>query len=90
MFGLIPRRLSREENHYALVDGIPFTLPVRSQRMQALMAAFPVDPAAAQVLLPDSNVRAARLWRRALLVVTIVQLRGDRDREVHRVQHRPR
>jgi hypothetical protein len=72
VFGLIPRRLTREESHYALVDGIPFTLPVRSQKMQALMAAFPVDPAAAQALLPDRDVRAARLWRRALLVVTVV------------------
>lgn len=72
MFGLIPRRLTRERNHFALVDGIPFALPVRSQRMQALMAAFPVDPDAAQALLPDRDVRAARLWRRALLVITVV------------------
>jgi hypothetical protein len=72
MFGLIPRRLARESNHFALVDGIPFTLPVRSQRMQALMAAFPVDPDAAQALLPDRDVRAVRLWRKALLVITVV------------------
>ena len=39
MLGLIPRRLRRESDHYALVDGIPFRLPVASQRMQALMAA---------------------------------------------------
>jgi hypothetical protein len=71
MFGAIPRRLRREAEHYALVDGIPFTLPVRSMRMQALMAAFPVDPAGAQALLPDSN-RAVRLWRKALLAVTVV------------------
>ena len=32
MFGLIPRRLRRESDHYALVDGIPFHLPVASQR----------------------------------------------------------
>ncbi len=72
MFGLTPRRLRRESNHDALVDGIPFTLPVRSQRMQALMAAFPVDPAAAAVLMPSSDVRTARLWRRGLLVITVV------------------
>jgi hypothetical protein len=71
MFGAIPRRLRREAEHYALVDGIPFTLPVRSMRMQALMAAFPVDPAGAQALLPDSN-RAVRLWQKALLAVTVV------------------
>jgi hypothetical protein len=68
----MPRRLKRERKEFALVDGIPFTLPVRSQRMQALMAAFPVDPAAAQALLPDHTIQVARLWRRALLVVTVV------------------
>jgi hypothetical protein len=72
VFGLMPRRLTREEHHHALVDGIPFTLPVRSERLQALMAAFPADPAAAQALLPNGDVRAAKLWRKALLVVTVV------------------
>jgi hypothetical protein len=71
VFGGIPRRLRRESNHYALVDGIPFTMPVRSMRMQALMAAFPVDPEGAQALLPQS-VHAVRLGRKALLVVTVV------------------
>jgi len=71
VFGGIPRRLRRENNHYALVDGIPFTLPVRSMRMQALMAAFPVDPRGAQALLPDS-ISAVRLPRKALLAVTVV------------------
>jgi hypothetical protein len=71
VFGAIPRRLRREASRYALVDGIPFTLPVRSMRMQALMAAFPVDPAGAEALLPD-GIRAVRLWRKALLAVTVV------------------
>jgi hypothetical protein len=71
VFGGIPRRLRREADHYALVDGIPFTLPVRSMRMQALMAAFPIDPAGAQALLPDS-IRAVRFPRKALLAVTVV------------------
>ena len=68
---MIPRRLKREANHHALVDGIPFALPVRSMRMQAVMAAFPIDPAGAQALLPDS-VRAVRLLGKALLAVTVV------------------
>lgn len=68
---MIPRRLRREANHYALVDGIPFTLPVRSMRMQAVMAAFPIDPAGAQALLPDS-IHAVRLLGKALLAVTVV------------------
>jgi acetoacetate decarboxylase len=71
VFGAIPRRLRRESNRFALVDGIPFTLPVRSLRMQALMAAFPVDPDGAQALLPD-GVHAVRMPRKALLAVTVV------------------
>lgn len=71
VFGTIPRRLRREANHHALVDGIPFTLPVRSMRMQAVMAAFPVDREGAQALLPQS-IRAVRLWRKALLAITVV------------------
>src|SRR5258708_13231013 len=69
---MIPRRLKRESKEFALVDGIPFALPVRSRRMQALMAAFPVDPDSAQALLPAITIHVARLWLRALLVVTVV------------------
>jgi hypothetical protein len=72
VFGLIPRRLRRETDRYGLVDGIPFRLPVASQRMQALLAAFSVDPEAARTLLPDRDVQVVRLWRQALLVVTVV------------------
>jgi acetoacetate decarboxylase len=72
VFGLMPRRLRRESDRYGLVDGIPFRLPVASQRMQALMAAFPIDPEAARTLLPDRDVQVVRLWRKALLVVTVV------------------
>lgn len=72
MLGLIPRRLTHEDDRYALVDGIPFALPVRSQRLQALMAAFPADADAARALLPGQEVRPARVGRRTLLVVTVV------------------
>ena len=71
LFGRIPRRLKREASHYALVDGIPFHLPVTSTRMQALMAGFPIDAQAARALLPPS-VTPVRLAGRSLLVVTVV------------------
>ena len=69
--GLMPRRLKRERGRHALVDGIPFALPVRSFRMQALMAAFPVDTEQARALLPPSVV-PVRLWNKTLLVITVV------------------
>jgi Acetoacetate decarboxylase (ADC) len=71
MLGLIPARLLREANRHALVDGIPFALPVRSMRMQALMAAFPVDHAGAQALLPH-GVHAVRVFGKGVLAVTVV------------------
>ena len=69
--GLMPRRLKRRHGRHALVDGIPFALPVRSFRMQALMAAFPVDTEQARTLLPPS-MAPVRLWSKTLLVVTVV------------------
>jgi hypothetical protein len=69
--GLVPRRVKREQGRHALVDGIPFALPVRSFRMQALMAAFPVEPEQARALLPPS-LSPVRLWSKSLLVITVV------------------
>ena len=69
--GIMPRRLKRQLGRHALVDGIPFALPVRSFRMQALMAAFPVDTEEARKLLPPSMV-PVRLWNETLLVITVV------------------
>jgi len=72
VFGLIPRRLSRESNHFALVDGIPFTLPVRSQRMQALMAAFRSIPTRRRRSSPTAACEQRASGRKALLVITVV------------------
>jgi hypothetical protein len=69
--GIVPARIRREQGRHALVDGIPFALPVRSFRMRALMAAFPVDPDQARELLPPS-LSPVRLWRKSLLVITVV------------------
>lgn len=69
--GIVPGRIRRQRGRHALVDGIPFALPVRSFRMQALMAAFPVDPDQARELLPPS-LSPVRLWRKSLLVITVV------------------
>lgn len=57
---------------FSNVDGIPFAMPVSTTGSPALMAAFPVDAGAAQALLPGQELHAYRLWRRGLLVVTVV------------------
>lgn len=69
----VPRRQRRLAGRYALVDGIPFTLPVNSADTPALMAAFPVDLTSAARLLPGGEVHPLTLpGGRGLLVITVV------------------
>jgi hypothetical protein len=70
-------RLRRESGRHALVDGIPFTLPVASHESPALMAAFSIDVRAAAELLPGDEIHPLRLWgERALLVISVVDYRS--------------
>jgi hypothetical protein len=69
----LPRRQRRLAGRRATVDGIPFSMPVNSERTPALMAAFPVDGDAAARLLPGGELHPVRLpGGRGLLVVTVV------------------
>lgn len=69
---MIPWRLRKERGEFALVDGIPFRLPVGSQRASALMAGFRIDADRARALLPGLDLQPVRLWRSGLLLVTVV------------------
>jgi hypothetical protein len=69
----LPRRQRRLAGRHALVDGIPFQLPVDSARTPALMAAFPVDAGGAARLLPGGELHPVLLpGGKALLMVTVV------------------
>ena len=63
-----PSRLDRQAGRHALVDGIPFQLPVHSEKTPALMAAFPINAEKARALLPGNEIHPFRLWNRGLLV----------------------
>lgn len=69
-----PRRLLAERGRHALVDGIPFSMPISGHRTPALMAGFGIDLDRAGSLLPP-GVRPLRLWRRGLLLITVVDYR---------------
>src|SRR4029453_7179795 len=69
---VIPRRIKRQSGRHALVDGIPFVLPVNSDRTSALMAACEIDAAKAAALLPGNELHPARLWHRAVLLITVI------------------
>jgi Acetoacetate decarboxylase (ADC) len=71
-----PARIQRQSGRHALVDTVPFTLPVASHDTPALIAAFTIDAGAAAELLPGNEIHPLRLWRnRAVLVITVVDYR---------------
>jgi hypothetical protein len=67
------KRIEQLRGRYALVDGIPFTLPVDSHDTPALMAVFPISAARAAELIPGEEVHPFRIGGDVgLLVVTVV------------------
>ena len=69
----VPKRLKRQAGRHALVDGIPFRLPVDSEDTPALMAIFPIDAGRAAELIAGDEVHPLRLWRdRGALVITVI------------------
>ena len=64
-----PKRLEEQAGRFALVDGIPFQLPVSSHQSPALMAAFSIDADKAAALLPGNELHPFRLWNKGLLVI---------------------
>jgi Acetoacetate decarboxylase (ADC) len=72
----LPRRQRALTGQYALVDDIPFQMPVNSVDSPALMAGFSIDYSAARDLLPGNELRLIKLPRgRAVLVVTVIDYR---------------
>jgi hypothetical protein len=69
------RRIERLKGRHSRVDGVPFQLPVRAKDSPALMAVFSCDPEAAATLLPGNELHPYRLWKRALLIVTVIDYR---------------
>jgi hypothetical protein len=67
------RRIERLRGRHALVDGIPFSLPIDSHDTPALMAVFPISAARAAELMPGEEIHPFRLGGDVgLLVVTVV------------------
>jgi hypothetical protein len=73
---MIPRRQRRLTGRKALVDGIPFELPVNSRRSPALMAGFSIDARAARDLLPGGEIHPFTLPNgRGVLLITVIDYR---------------
>jgi hypothetical protein len=72
---MIPQRIKRETGRYALVDGIPYQMPVEGKNSPALMAIYTIDADKARALMPGDEIHPIRLGRRALLVITVIDYR---------------
>src|SRR5690349_8896733 len=71
----IPRRLRQQTGRHALVDGIPFALPVESAGSPAFMAAFPINRERAAELMPGSELHPLCIGRHAILLVSVIDYR---------------
>src|SRR5690606_9240704 len=68
-----PKRIKRYTGRYALVDNIPYTMPISAKDSPALMAGFSSDWETANALLPGNEVHALKLPNgRAVLLVTVI------------------
>jgi hypothetical protein len=71
----IPKRIQAYEGRHALVDGVPFQMPINCTRSPVLMAVFTIDADRAKRLLPGNELHPFRLWKRGLLVITVIDYR---------------
>jgi hypothetical protein len=71
----LPERIRRQSGRYALVDGIPFRLPIDSENTPALVAAFPMNAEKAKKLLPGNELHPVRVFGKGVLLVTVVNYR---------------
>ncbi len=65
-------RLKRQAGRYALVDGVPFQLPISSQSTPAFMAAFTINAARARELLPGNELHPLRLFGKGVLIIAVI------------------
>lgn len=67
-----PPRLDRQAGRWALVDGIPFRMPVSCRNCPALFAIFPINADKARELMPGNEIHPLRLWNKGQLIVSVV------------------
>lgn len=71
------KRTRRVTGRHALVDGIPFTMPVAAKESPVLMAVFKCNVEKAKRFLPESEIHPLRLWDNSgLFVVTVIDYRN--------------
>jgi len=73
----VPERQRRLEGRHALVDGIPFEMPVHGAQSPVMLAAFTINGDKARRQLPGNELFPVRLWgNRSLLLITVIDYRA--------------
>jgi len=68
-----PKRIKKYRGRYALVDNIPYLMPVEARNSPALMAGFACDWNKANALLPGNEIHALKLPNgKAVLLITVI------------------
>jgi hypothetical protein len=67
-----PARIAQQAGRWALVDSIPFQMPVYCKNSPALFAVFTINAEKARKLIPGNEIHPMRLWNKALLVVSVI------------------
>jgi hypothetical protein len=69
----IPQRIKNYTGRYALVDDVPFKMPVATENSPALMAAFLCNYDKANALLPGNELHAVKYHNgKAIFMVTVI------------------
>ena len=72
---IMPERLKAYVGRKALVDGIPFTMPVGARESPVLVAIFPINADKAAELLEGEETSPIEFNNTALLIVTVIDYR---------------
>ena len=69
----VPKRIKKYTGRYALVDGVPFTMPIQATNCPAFMAGFFCDYEKAKKLLPGDELHPFKFINgKAVFAVTVV------------------
>ncbi|MDR8389607.1 acetoacetate decarboxylase family protein [Aliifodinibius sp. S!AR15-10] len=69
----VPKRIKRYEGQHALVDGIPYVMPISCVDSPALFAGFQINADKAKKFLPGNELHPFRLWNgKGLLLITVI------------------
>jgi hypothetical protein len=80
----IPKRIKNYTGRFALVDSIPFTMPVQCRHSPALMAGFFCDYSKARELLPGNQLHPFKyLNGKAVFMVTVWHSRAHEEQNRH-------